>query len=169
MLTWHRYTCEYGHRHIKCRYIHKHTSISAVLSPWWETFCLLVYSQHLWECSECTWFLMNMCWMTGWGSNETMYTVLRLGLTKSSNFWIRNFERRPQLCVYQVLQMILTNSQIWACTHLCGSDNMGDLTEIYDIKEMNLGLPGGPVLSIHLRVQGTQFDSWSRTKMQGGN
>ena len=89
---------------------------------------------------------MNMCWVTGWGSNETWYTVLRLGLTKSSNFWIRHFERRSQLCVYQVLQMILTNSQIWACTHSCGSNNMGDLTEIYEIKKLNQGLPGGPVV-----------------------
>ena len=28
----------------------------------------------------------------------------------------------------------------------CGSDNMGDLTEIYEIKKLNRGLSGGPVV-----------------------
>ena len=32
MLTWHRYTRRYGHRHIECRYIYKYTAISPVLS-----------------------------------------------------------------------------------------------------------------------------------------
>ena len=32
MLTWNRYTCRYGRGHIECRYSHKYTAISAVLS-----------------------------------------------------------------------------------------------------------------------------------------
>ena len=32
MLKWRSYTCRYGHRHMECRYIHKYTANSAVLS-----------------------------------------------------------------------------------------------------------------------------------------
>ena len=48
------------------------------------------------------------------------------------------------ICVYQVLQMILTSSQIWACSHSCGPNNTGALTEVYETKTLSQGLPGGP-------------------------
>ena len=69
------------------------------------------------------------------------------------------------ICVYQVLQMILTSSQIWACTHLCGPNNMDDLTEILNSRSWIRDFPVVQWLSIRLPVQGTRFDSWCRIKI----